>query len=451
MSIERAGNSCLGLGNQSFPLWDLGATMYWRSVNSTEVQTPGGTGTVTFSYSEPSDDYYVFDPGKGFFRQVDPATQAEFPPDGFVGPDRTNLWDNTQDSTRGFTTIDVGFATSNPAIDSSHILDPTSTSLATGFRVQNSSGGALRLSRSEGISTSFNRIFSVLLHRSDDGVIDNSVATLYAATTHGGVTEAGSTLYRKVRQDGWYELTVVRTADASSGSRYFGIEIQDGYTIDIEMPGLEGTNATIQQGAFPSPDIGTSDNKGEFELTIARGVAAGSEQEPYLASGWIGCTVVHPYSSADVTLDNGILIDWAVDSSNFIQIRISGSVQHIAAEGDSGGVDQFFLDVPGPPTINIGDVNGIVLSWGRRRTTDVMMLFINGQQIELTTSFDLPVGMPAGLGIGFDTVSGGTVATANIQTVATGRRLLTRTEARHLSSWFQKQTFKATGTTETLH
>lgn len=442
MPTRRASNMALGLGNQTFPIWDLGADMYWRSANPTVVQTPGGTGTVSFSYTGATDQYYVYDIGRGHFRQVDPTGTPEFPPDGFVGPDRTNLWNDTQDSVRGFTTVDGSLTTSNPAVPSDHILDPTSTSLANLFRVENSSGGALRFSRFEGISTTINRIFSVLLKRTDGGVIDGSVATLFASSTAGGANEAGSTLYRQIREDGWYELSTVRVADGEFVNRFFGVELEDGFTVDVEMPGLEGSSLAPQQGAFPSPNTGAAGvggAKGVFELSIARATAAGSTSESYSQSGWMACTIVHPYSTTDITLPFGVMANWVVDASNFLRLQVSGSEQHVAGEMDSGGASQFFLQVPGTPTIDVGDINGVVLAWGRRSNTDAALLCVNGQFIEVDTSWTLPIGTPSSIDIGFDSTTSGAEATVNIQEVVIGRGMLTRNDCRLLSLWMQQQ------------
>lgn len=440
MTSRRASNMALGLGNQTFPLWDLGAELYWRSANPTMVQTPGGTGTVNFSYTGATEQYYIFDIGKGHFRQVDPTGTAEFPPDGFTPPDRTNLWDDTQNSTRGFTNIDGSLTTSNPAVPSTHILDTVTTAIGDLFRVQNTSGGALRLSRSEALSGTFNRIFSVLLKRTDGGVIDGSVATLFASTTTGGANEGGSTLYRQIREDGWYELSVVRGPGA--GNNYFGIELEDGFTVDVEMPALEGANTNPQQGTLPSPDTNTAGiqgAKGVFELDIARGVGSGPTSEPYPASGWMACTIVHPYTTTDITIPFGIIMNWTVDTSNFLRLQMSASAQHIAGELDSGGASQIFLQVPGMPTINLGDINGIVLSWGRRASTDAALLCVNGRLIEIDTSWTLPVGTPSSIGIGYDATTSGREATVMIQQVAIGRGMLSRADTRLLSQWFKRR------------
>lgn len=525
----------LRMGNRTFPLWDLGATLYWRSASPSVVQTPGGIGNLTTSYLDdvgftPTNPYYVYDVYKGHFRQVDPTVAVEFPPSGFVAPPRDNYFDNSQtDNDRGFNTIDVGLIIINDPIPDDYIVDVSTTSLpiTTLFRVQNTSGGALRFSEAEVISTSLRRNFSILAKRTGGGVIDSSVCQLYIAATHAGANEGTATSYKRIRSDGWYELMMSISPDLAS-AKYLGVIIQDGYTIDFEMPGQESSGTTsgssISAGTNPPPNLGVTPSGGTVAVNFKRDTV----DEAWPQSGWIGCTSVYPYSQAELNkigtpppsdeLPAGILVNWGVSSSDRIRLVISRTYQSVAAELDTSpgvtmtvssltrvgstasavttgnhgftngqriviagttqddyngnfvitvtGLDTFDYTVSGTPTtpatgtitadssdfflnetpdIGIGDVKGVVISWGKRGDTFIAYLFINGQQIEISTSSfaGIPLGTPAAIEVGFQDSGGApiTIATCWIQQIAVGRTLLTRQECRHLSKWFEQQAF----------
>jgi hypothetical protein len=458
MTIKRMASAGLGLGNQTFPIWGLGATMYWTSANGTQVQTPGGTGTVNIDYLDSTGTtatapYYVYDIYKGHFKQVDPTTAVEVDPSGFVGPDRDNFFNDTQTSDRGFTTVDGGLITSTPALSSDHILDLASTGLTNGFRVANTSGGPLRFSRSETISSSFRRNFSVLVKRDDGGIINGTVLTLFIAATSGGANEGTGTDYKKIREDGWYEVMMSISPDAST-SKFLGVILEDGFTIDVEAPGQESSGvlgtSSISAGTNPPPHLGSTPGGGTVVVDFASGVGTGSEEEPFPEAGWIGCTVVHPYSmtqlqsigvpSPNDEIPAGTLVNWEVSTSERIRFLISRTVQSVAAELDSAGSD-FFLQEG--PDVLVGDTNGMVVSWGRRGSTNIAYLYINGEQIEINTGTynGPPVGTPSSIQVGFRLNAGvpSTTATSWVQHIAIGRNLLTRTECRHLSRWFEQQ------------
>ena len=461
MPIKRAANMGLGLGNQTFPLWDLGATMYWKSANGGVVQTPGNEGVVTLLYRDaipvtPTDPYYVYDVYKGQFRQVDPTVAVEFNPSGFVAPPRDNFFNDSQtNNDRGFNTIGGGLTVSNPAIPSDYILDTTGTSITTLFRVANTSGGVDRFSEAEVISTSLRRSFSILAKRTDGGVISGSVCELFIATASGGANEGTSTSYKKIRNDGWYEL-MMSIGPLTPNSKFLGVIIQDGFTLDFEMPAQEGSGSgggtdSISAGTNPPPHLGSNPDGGVVMASI-QSTTGVSESWPN--SGWMGITAVHPYSMTELNnigtpspndeLPVGTLLNWEVTSANRIRLLLSRSEQSVAAELDSTGGSSFFLQEV--PDIEIGDINGMVLSWGRRGSADIAYLFINGEQIEVNTGTfsGIPVGTPVDIQIGHrDTGASdpSSVCTAWVQHMAIGRQLLSRQECRHLSKWFEQQAF----------
>lgn len=368
----------------------------------------------------------------------------QFPKDGFVLPARFNYFDDTYNNTRGYSTVDVGLTATNPVITASHIIDSASSGLATTFRVANTSGGAARLSRPEALSATYSRAYSVLLHRSDGGVVDLSVAALYIATLHADPHEGTTVRYKKIRSDGWYEAYTTIAAAGGPPTKQLGIEIADGYTLDIEAPGFESYSTTIPAGTNPNPYLSSSSinssQRYEHDLYINRNVSAGVASEPYPSSGFIGVTLVHPYPTAWMTLPAGTAFAWDVDANNTLHIFISGTYQTIAAAAYKANVGQFYLYNVAAVPINLGTINGIVVAWGSRENSPYAILCINGKQIDLDTAFSMPTGTPAEIRIGHEaTPTPGSYLAAKVQHVVVGRNPISRSECRGLSLWMERQ------------
>ena len=436
MPIRKASNTGIGVINKTFPIWELGADLYWRSASPLNVQIPGGSGYKNFVYTETVDDYYIYDVGAGHFRQI-PIASPEFPPDGFCPPARTNLWDDTQTSQRGFTSVDDSLSeTFISPVPSTHILDPNSVGISDVWNLGNDTGDSLRISRSEGISSSLNRIFSVLVKEQNGAIVNGGVVELFASTATSGVpNEGGNTIYTKIRDDGWYHLSMVREFDASSDSRYFGVEIKPGKNVYIEMPALEGTNTNPQLGTFPAPDIGTKDSKGVFKLDIADIYNAG-----YPSAGWMGCSIVFPYGKKYTSYPFGWLVNWAVDANNYILFEMSTSRNHFVAVVISNGDTQVFLGREDGITIDAGETLGAVLMWNPTN----FFLYINGEYIGIDSTFVMPTGTPTSLNIGYDPINGRYPAIC-IQSAAISREPIGRSEAKILSKWFQNQALSVFG------
>jgi len=378
------------------------------------------------------------------------STNKVFPHDGFVPPARTNYWDDSLGAARGFTTVDAALTATAPAIGAElYILDPTTTGLVNKYRIANTSGGAARLSSQQALSATYSKAFSILMKRSDAGVIDASVATLYIAATHAGAHEGGATVrFKKIRSDGWYEVSVIHPIKAGSPTYYLGVELADTYTIDIEAPGVESYGTTIWAGTNPSPYMSTStinsSERADHILYINRRVSAGTAYEPYPAGGFIAATLVHPYPATWGTLPAGTAFAWDVDNDNRFRLIVSSTYQTIAADMDSVAIGQLYLySVAGLP-ITIGKINGIVVTWGRRLNLPYAVMHVNGQEIDLSTNFRiLPTGIPDRYRIGYRYDSGaltnGDYLAAKVQTIVVGRSSLMRSEGRALSTWLMRQ------------
>lgn len=398
-------------------------TSLWIRVSTVAGSLPGGDQSDVVTCSTPN---------------------KQFPKDGFVPPARFNYFDDTYNNTRGYSTLDVGLTATNPAITSSHIVDGTSSGLTTTFRVQNASGAAKRMSRPEALSTTLSRAYSVLLHRSDGGVVDGSVATLYIATNHGDPHEGTTVRYKKIRSDGWYEVYTTIAAAGGPPTKQLGIELANGYTVDIEAPGFEGYGTTIPAGTNPNPYMSSSTiNSSErygHDLYINRKVSAGVASEPYPTSGFIGIALVHPYPTTWMTLPSGTAFAWDVDANNTLRIFISNTYQTLAAAAYKATVSQFYLYNVAAVPISLGTVNGLAVAWGSRENSPYAILCVNGKQIDLDTTFSMPTGTPSQIRIGHDaTPTAGSYLAAKIQHVVVGRNPITRSECRALSLWLERQ------------
>lgn len=533
MPIKRACNSGVGVLNRTFPFWELGGSLYWRSFKPTYVQEHGGTGTVTYTYNGMH-PYYHYNPGKARFEMVSPgvfsapvnitgvtilringpvgngtltfdvaganhlhwtapgdaigaatnvgtgtytirssdtslwvvvqtvaalfpavlktdtitcaSTNRAFPKDGFLPPERTNYFDDSMGANRGYTTIDVGLTISTPAITSTHIIDSSSSGLATTFRAANTSGGAARMSRQEALSATLSRAYSVLMKRSDGGVINAGVASLYMAALHAGAHEGTTNRYKLIRGDGWYEVFTTMPATAGPPTYAHGIQVENGFTVDIEAPGLESFGTSIWSGTNPPPYMYNSTirspTRAPHLLSINRKVSAGAASEPYPADGFVAATFVHPYppawDPAAVGLVSGTGLAWDVDANNLLRLLISNTYQTIAADMDSAGVGQVYLYSAALVPITLGLINGMVFMWGKRLNSPYALFFVNGKQIDIDTTHVMPAGDPSTIKIGYNSTSSNPLS-AKIQNVLIGRSGITRSEGRALSTWMQNQ------------
>jgi hypothetical protein len=446
MSIKKPGNA-IGMINRKFPIWEFGADLYWHSSQPFRVQCPGGSGQWAYAYASVADsaDYFVYDQGKQQFRLVDYAGTHEFPPNGFCPPDRTNLWDSNNLTDRGFQDFDTNLTHSHPTMSGTHILDVESLSWDSTLFVANdaSTGSGLRFTRDESLSSTYNRVFAVLLKKPDGGVINSGVASL-VVLPDGQLTSTdnlgNATKYTKVRSDGWYMLSTV-CPNYDANPRMFGVQLEEGESVIVEYPHMAGTNTTPQIGVFQAPDIGTADETGIHQMQIARNAAGETTREPCGTAGWVGATVVHMYSNNGLSMPFGLYFNLAADGNNFLRGQYSTSTAHTAIEVDTNASDQLFLNYPDPvPSLSVGEKHGIVFTWGKRGSTKYGMYFLNGELIEVATNYtSMPSGVANWWDIGWDSQNASREPAACIQHFAAGHNLLTRSECRILSKWFQNQ------------
>lgn len=433
MPMIYPGHAGLQQGNRNWPIWNFGAYFYWRSSAPEFCQIKGGRGVLNKSFVDDS-DYWIFDPGKGQFQEV-AFDSKEFQRDGYFTFPRSVFFNDNQDADRGPFTLEAGLTKTNPAFPAHYIVDPTTITPASRYTVDNSSGSAKRVYRSESSSSSFNRMWSLLVHRTDDGPISGSVLTLFVADNADplGPNIASGTQYVKIREDNWYLVYADIPVQGGAPSVYYGIILEDGFEIDIECPQTEsftaGSVMEYPTHRVPAPSGAPAPPEMHFNVERLSGVA-----EAWPASGWLGATVVMPYPSGEFTIQTGYIVDWRASGNDRIAILLSNFAQGPVFWVRRGGTSEAFLD--GITTWGRGEVFGIVGTWGYRKGSRYFVLAVNGQQIDLDVSGSLPTGSPT-LQIGSNGT--GSHADSYVQAVAGGNHNLTRLEARHLSLWFKKQ------------
>jgi len=445
MTLKRISNTGYGFGNRTFPIWDYGANLYWRSFDPKSVQTRGGRGIATYAYSGTA-KYYMYDVGKGHFKEVNPTVAPQFPLDGCIPPARTNYFGSitspTYNSNRGF----IGFGAltkTNPVLTSSHILS-TESRITDILRLSNTSGTAQRVSRQELDSATYNRAFQVLVKRTDGDVINVSNISLGISTLIGGANEAqdGITRYKKIREDGWYVLDCYHGPDSPAVNKYYWIEIPDGYEVDIEMPSLESFGTSINSGTYAPANVGENPSSEVHNLTISREDSFGAGKEGYSKSGWFGCSFYPTHNADDYILPFGVICNWedpGAAETDFIRFSISSEA--LKSLSYSGNANQW--DLKPATTLFKAQNYGVVVSWGLRSGTKYAFMFINGKYIDIDTVWILPAGNPTHYDIGFRAALASPLSCGLVQNIAIGRNWLSRGECRNLSKWFQNQVLSA--------
>jgi hypothetical protein len=441
--IRRVGGSL----NLTFPLWELGACLYWRSFDPLHVQTPGGQGVVSYSYVDGGGTlypYYVYDAGKGHFRQVDPSGTPEFPPDGFLPGGRSSNFNDSQNTSRGFTVFETGLVKTNPAIDARHIIDPSSSGLASIMQVDNPTAGALKFRRQDTTSATNTNCFGVLIKRTDGAAVDGNTATLWASSTTGGANALSATTYRKIREDGWYALNATLGPVALAPNYYYGVILGAGRTVYAELPCIEGVSTSNLISTFTGPWLSANPSRYVHALTIRRKDENNTGLEGWHMDGWMAALLVDP-NPPGLVRTLGVALnqeEGAFGNTDYHRLSMSSSNQNFIDALYVGSVSEFYLNRTA--ALSCGNVSALVASWGRRDGSERAYLFENGKQIEIDTSFNLPAASdPTCYQIGFRNVNSSAFA-HKIQAVVIGRNFITRNECRWFSNWLKKQALDKT-------
>jgi hypothetical protein len=439
VSILR-GNSLAGIGshNRRFPLWELGAKWLWKRPvlgNGASFQSRGGKKDLTVTYAG-THEWYTWDPGTQRYiaALADLGSLSSLPLDGRQSAARTNIWTASNSATRGFT-YQPGLTIFNdsPLIESNWIINETLLVASDDLRINNSSGGDLRIYQEQALSATLKRIFSVLVKRTDGGVVNTTIVEPYIwdpATGYAGPNLSNWTSFKKIRSDGWYEVQAYIDADALTPTRRFGLVVHDGAHVYLEAPQLESGSASYLECTDRVPTTTTADRTREQHDISCDGSLS--------ESGWMACCFIPRWNNAGggvPSVVNSTLLEIVGAPTDYHKLYWSSANQEFAYTAYSGGVNRAYHQIP---TTTQGVAYGFVASWGYREGVPYYMSCTNGSFQEINTTDPIPV-------LGSATVrflgSTGPSAPANCQVfaVAVGDHLLHRTDVRSLSRWFQRQ------------
>ena len=458
MPIRKASHMMLGMLHQGRPMWEHGCILYWRAVAGLVLQNPGGAyvdGDPEFTYTYSSTERYTyFDPGRGHYLEVDrpPNPSGDgvdpiVPKDGHFAPQRINTYpDSTPLNTRDFST-QAGLAVVLGGQISDWILkeDPgfgiSPRSPLDTFRVQNLSGVSKRAYIiAASTSATDNHLWSILAKRAGGGgPIDGTILSMGA--TDSGLPETGGnlisgTVYRKLRSDGWYQISGILPPQVGGPSRTFFVELEDGANVFIECPQIEEVavgellEPTAPIVARPAPATRVVH---DLEMPVAGGFNLP-------ASGWMGCTVIPRTDNPSPAHPFGSIVEWRIDTDNRQRFLYSNTFNTVAFQTEVGGVSQAFLQLQSSD-IEQGIPIGMCATWGLRNGSTYFYLCANGQQIELDTNGAIPVGGPTRLMIGSQ--GGPNPSPVMLPECAVGAVNISRHDCRLLSQWFQDRGFSS--------
>lgn len=453
MSMQTLTQS-LGVLNQSFPIWDLGAWFYWNARRGRTAQTSGaayrhGGGFLSHAPASSSEDNLIYDPARNVFREYDSAGDSEFPPSGITTDGANNVWaggDNASGA-RGFS-AEAGLTGLNPiTTENRDIVELLGGGPADSIRYSNFSGVTKRASATWDISFSGDYVFSVLVRRSDRAQVDSSTCTLIAEDS--GATDITTTpiRYIKIGDKGWYLLYVRATVTTSDTVITWGVDIAAGITnLYLELPGVYDGSAFGGEhtGWCPIRTDGVSDPfRSEHEITLT------NVEYSITSGGWIGATFIPIFPStgdasapASATYETSVLLVFRRESSSTERIRflISNAVQMFRFDYDATLAGAGTSLTPDTSFFKQGVPVGMVLTWGYRSGTLSYTLFVNGKQVGIHSS--APIGIPDFAGLGELQIchqSSANACNVSMQQVALGNKRLPRTAGRNLSRWFERQ------------
>lgn len=450
MPVQTLTHSSLSMFNQSFPIWDYGAWVYWNSRRGRVAPTGGtpyrhGDGFLTHDPSSSGSNNLVLDPARGVFREYSSAGDAEFPPSGIMTDSATNIWgaENT-DSARGFT-AESGLTVTLPAgTDNREIVELLSGGPTDYMTLSNFTIGALNTFRTFAVGAG-DYVFSVLVRRNDRGVVNSSTCELQVVDSGLVDRTTTATRYVKIGGRGWYLLYVAVTAPADSMTWRLNI-INGATNLRAELPGVYDGSAFGGEhtGWIPIRHTGAGDPfRSEHEISILNG------EFTITTGGWIGCTFVPIFPSPGdgaspiaAIYETSVLVNLRQLNSADERIRfiISNSAQAVRFDYDavSAGAGTS-LTIP-DSLFKQGVPVGMVITWGFRSGSLTYTLFANGQQIAIHSI--APIGVPDSNNQGEVLIGhqgSANAANVSLQQIALGNKKLPRIAGRHLSSWFEKQ------------
>jgi hypothetical protein len=439
--------------NQSFPIWDYGAWIYWNSRRGRVAPTGStpyrhGDGFLSHNPASSGADNLIYDPARGVFREYSNVGSAEFPPSGICTDGATNRWlaGNNTAASRGFST-DAGLAATTPSTtENREIVELLGGGPVDALRVNNFAGVPQNAFATFDISSAGDYTFAVLVRRNDRGTVDSSTCSLQVVDGGSVDITNTSTRYIKVGGKGWYLLYVHVTVGASTVITW-RVNVAVGITnLRIELPCVQdGSVFAGELGAWTPirTDGVTPPFRSEHEISIE------NAEFTITSGGWIGCTFVPVFPSlgdaaspTSVTYETSVLLNLRATGSATERIRfiISSSAQMFRFDYDAAGAGAGTSLTPASSFFKQGVPVGMVVTWGYRSGSLTYTLFVNGQQVGIHST--APIGIPDSANTGELLIAHQNSANAcnvSLQQVAAGNKRLPRIAGRNLSRWFERQ------------
>ena len=407
------------------------------------VQTEGN-GRLSFAYSG-AEPYCYFDPGRAQYIEVDATVKDIIPFDGDLCYQRENLFSESDPfgGVRGPFTAQAGLTLDQIAAPTKHIVVPLAGAVTTMERAINSTGGTRRMYRLHSTSTDA-AIFSLLVKRSDGGVVSSSIVELGFATNADPLgadvsISVEGTVYKKITDDGWYQVSNYLQGIGGAATHYFFADWKDGASCYYECPQNEifSTRTKRPTARILNPVALDTNERENFIFNFMEG-----QFYKLPACGWIAAAFVPNHDTADAnwTINGGTIVRWHATTghgNDYHQIYASSSQQEYAYQAEENNVSQAYLQVPEAQGFQ-GVPIGMVATWGWRSGTPQFVMCDNGSFREIDISGSMPDSDTQGTRLGIArSPSGGSYPDFNIYRVACGNRMLDRQDCMLLSKWFE--------------
>lgn len=448
MPVHAITHSVLGLHNNTTPIWDLGAILYWTSRNGNKLQTPAGSlqTNVTLATGErfdmlpstllASNPELWFDVGQQkYIQQAGDPTTTPIPRSGgcfFNGV--VNRWTQTSSfaNQRGFSN-DAGITvTIDGSSKAQEIVNMDDGGPFDSYVVSNFSGSTQRIFRTQDDGGSGFRNFGFLCRRNDRGTINSATLELRVEDGLSADITTIATRYRRITDNGWYW---VDCQGNQAGTDYTYIaDIKAGITgLVVEAPFVLGSLEEFIMGPNPFEPTGGS--------TFQDAVSLRTINIDYTLTqgGWMGACIVpaHP-SGTDYPVS--VILSMNAGSNERVRFNVSSSTQrpifiYDAAGGTIG--NSLALDVS---EFQQGVPLGMVVTWGRRNGTLTYTFFVNGKQVGILSI--APIAVPTIKNNGeleIGNQDGDNEANVFVNAIAYGNKRLPRKIGRALSTWFKRQ------------
>jgi hypothetical protein len=391
-----------------------------------------------------AEPYCVFDPARAQFREIAQGGGPEAL--GAVGDFGDGLlesyWNGNDQSHKGLSLSALGGGyVETFAVAADHVVQ--SAKVVTGLRVHADALSQGLIEGPEDRSTSYARVWQVLIRRADGGDLTGDAVFPYVSTVAldlGARVDNGQRFVRRVpnRADGWFWMWTVVPAAASTPA-YWGVAVPAGGVYEIEAP----CNWNIYAGFGNIPrcpilnGVAGSNQRSQHWVQLRSDDGAG-DTFACPPSGFLGLGLTLPFGKQDyrdfdgtLTLPSATLAQWtsgpnrlalAVTSyglTGFVQDGAANYVVYLHHVGDWAAFEPI----------------GVVLRWQERDGNWTAELYVNGRQCDdqyLSLAHPLPFSTLGKLTLGA-MADGSNAADAWIERAVAARHTISQDEARELS------------------